>query len=379
MFGKNPDNKQSVTPFGGNASLAQRRAFLASQNERKGGGGGGKYMKELRLSEQAERVRLIAGNYPVQYRGEFGTASEPAEILETTLEWYPFVQHERGVRNGDNYSFEWKFTCSGGPFADTRKRQECHGCVAWYECTKEERKKYYSKRNFNAITALHYRAYHEIEQESASGARFKDWEPCVGRGCPRCAEKVPSVPYRILPLVLGSAHFETLMAYNKSVGEMCSACSNGEIRSLAWLCGNEACGTDIIDMSSTTLQDSEILEKSNKPIRCPACGETSYMREFVECTGCSEPVRATLFDVDLDLQKVRLPNAESTVLQVPRTGRPGRLPDTLAAAATPLDLVKLYGPADLKTQLDKINKTNSSSAPAPGGRGYQPRSPVTSR
>lgn len=355
MFGKDPNAITRVNPYGGSISLQQRKALMdqRAQGKIEGGSKFTQFVPEMELTASNVRVRLLAGKYSTLIRGEVPDGYRvdvdhppPVETVET--EYLPFVRHTRADRGGGgDYKFHWKFVCSGGPWYLSRNREPCLGCDHhWDYSTKEARKKAFTTQALNAFSVLDYRKHHTVEKTSKRGKKYTEYVPCLGRACTLCAARTPSVPYHVKPLVLGKEHFDTLLSFNEQAGCMCRSCGEGEVRTIAWLCGS--CKDALIDMDTTQLSDEDIRKLSMSIMECAACHHRGFPMECVECTKCSNPQRATIFDVDFDIKK-QLVGADKSILQCSNMSRPGPVAEAYRSVIG-LELDKIYAPPSLEFQ-----------------------------
>jgi hypothetical protein len=184
---------------------------------------------------------------------------------------------------------------------------------------------------------------------------------------------------------MGYGHYNTLLSRQDQIGRNCVSCGGTNcIRTLAWLCRNTECGNAVIDLTTTELSPDDIQKLTKKVTTCPFCRHLGYLEEYVECDNCTpvgrNPVRATLFDVDMNVMRVE--NAarndgkkSGTTLQVSQWTEARAIPERYAEMVKkvfPLD--RIYCP----TPLDQQAKMLKLPLPSVGGAPPAPvRAPMT--
>ena len=175
----------------------------------------------------------------------------------------------------------------------------------------------------------------------------------------------------VLHWSMGSNYWNTLIEFDPYVGRSCRTCGGRDcIVSDWWGCSH--CGAPIIDMRVTELSPSQIDDITCNPCRCAECGQVMFPKEYVSCSNCQNPARATLFDVRLQLKIT--PGATSTQNQLTIVGwsNPAPIDQRFAAITKPMDLPKLFAPDSLERQAQilQLDTGNNKTAQAPAYREY---------
>jgi len=217
-----------------------------------------------------------------------------------------------------------------------------------------------------------------------TGKQYYDWE-MANPNDPSYAQYVHKQGH-LLPWPMGKTHKEYLLDYHKkTIQNDCAGCgSQGTIRSVSRHCGNPNCEALIYEASNTTITP-EVREKIDlEPFTCSVCGETHYTTELIECAGCASkgttPVRATIFDVDLEVSASKTPDGSQTNLIVLNRSAPRPIqiadPELLARVQKPMDLLSKFAATPVEEQ-DKMWPFRDAPPPmqTPNvgqGAGYMP-------
>lgn len=354
-FGKNPDQLAKVTPFGGN--YRQRVARATRNNRPKQQRAFRRFNEEFKPNEfRPDHIRLIPGMYKVELVDDSG------EVYIDELPWWQYVDHFHGP-------LKKSCICSAGPMRFSRQHaQPCHGCSLYWEDYNARKSLPKNQKGPNRIsmrqmyvyTVLDYGVYHKIERTDASGnlilskktqQPYFDWVKCAQVGCQGCQMGKESKQGHVMPWPMGRSHFETLDGYAEYVGNSCASCGGRDcIQSVSWSCANPECQALIVDLATTHLTQDQLNEMIKEPVVCHACNARTYLQENYSCNSCSSPMRASIFDVDLEVRRKKSAEGKGTQLVVPRTGDPTPIDPQFAEIAKPLPLEKLYAPDSLEYQ-----------------------------
>lgn len=381
-FGKNPAGLNNVGSF-----RQASHTFNQHRNERKfkkkNGGGPPSWVNEYRPStDDVDVIRVLQGSYVVD---DVDAAS--GELVKVNLTFWPFVEHfdARSKRRS---------VCSGGPHHNDRNnRQPCYGCDLFWSSMKtnpvtgKREKGFMGKRDMAAFTVFDYSKYHKVEQidrqtgqvrTNDAGQPFYNWVKCSksseGRGvCDACDAGKETKQGHRLHWPMGSDHYNTLLSYDEAVGRACVVCGQKDvIRNDAWLCSNQECGEAIID-DRTRLTKKEIDAVVYKPCKCKVCGTEGFLTELIHCMNCTPagrtPKRATIFDVDLKVQRVEdASNSNRTTLSIVGFSEPKPIAKQFAEMAKPEDLTRIYAPTPLAKQAALFQVPHNATAEAPPQR-----------
>lgn len=353
-----PQMSNQVVGFGG--SMMQVAADAA--RKRKRGGSSRPYWADAFKPNEmvADTIRLVPGDYTTLRVGDND------QLYEVHTEWWEYIEHYHGVlqRSG---------ICSAGPHAYGKPslRQPCHGCDidrAAYEERKAAGKKGrgpISKSRKYAVNVIDMGVFHKVPQlddkgyykmNEKTGQPYLRWSKCKGVGCQECQISQENKRGRIQPWHMSRAHFLSLLGYARSIGTCCTTClGRGVISTVSWHCGNPQCGAVVFDMATTTANLEQIMEIVNKPYHCMHCGTTMFPVERIRCVNCeargTQPRRATIFDVDMQVRAVRTGDGEQTNLMVEATSDPKPIDQEFQELLQYApDLSKLCSPTPLEEQ-----------------------------
>jgi hypothetical protein len=164
---------------------------------------------------------------------------------------------------------------------------------------------------------------------------------------------------------------ETIEGYDDIIGKMCKNCGAGPdaIRRRALLC--QKCGEAIVDCNSTNVALAEQQKMLFKDVPCTTCGHVAPLRSYDECCGCNNPVRACIFDVDVNIGRMQS-TGNSTQLIFSSWSQPH--PIDASYKIHPLPLATMYAPDTLETQqkrfnlsLDEVEEADMSEPERPEG------------
>lgn len=372
-FGKDKSQLDKVAPYN-QGSFQQRSAQFRARQTAQHKQGGSRFMRSFKPSvEDVDLIRVIPGQYAIEIGNPDGS------IDPMTLEYFPFVEHFHAT-------LERSCQCSGGPLHFVKgKRAECIGCDKYYEGggyddSGKRKRGPMSKRDMVAFTVLHYWPYHKVEalddkgnpRKNDKGESYYDWNTCLGRGCDMCRKGIDKKPGHIMPWAMGTSHFNVLVGtYSDSIGKSCNNCGGKDtISAVAWLCGNPKCGEAVIDLRETEMRDTEIRRITQSPVKCPACGTQDMLREYIECKGCKDAHRATIFDVDLNVKRERTGEGNQTQLLVTSFSNPKPVDKEFEDMAKPLPLDKIYGPTPIDRQQKIFEARGDDKQARPGAKPY---------
>lgn len=370
-FGRDPNALKNIPSFGG-ATMQQRKAFQQEHGRRPSGG------RARRFSEEYKPPMMPGSHWGRLIPGAFATkvpVDDKGNLTEMTLEYMTFIEHYDGRT-------ERSCTCSGGPLNEFKGlRDPCHGCDLFYQKA-DGGKKRMSKRSMYAFSFLHYAPYHKVDSIDSNGQirinqntnePYVDWVPCIGRTCPDCPRAKETVNGRVRPWVMGDAHFTTLVdSFGMNVGQSCANCCNqGSIFTQAWVCSNPQCRDAIIEIAKTQMSDEDILKVTRKPMLCPRCQQMVLPQEAYGCQGCQNARRATIFDVDICVQRVDASRygGNQTALVITQFTQPRAIDQQYASIAKPLPLNNMFAPTPLEVQ-ERLFKIQGGTPVT--NQGYRP-------
>jgi hypothetical protein len=388
-FGKKSEDLANISPYGG--SLHQKMGYSARrpQVEKRVSVS---YSSQFQPSEhRKDLVRLIPGNYTVEKADGQGNIFEVPNM--------PFTQHAEHFFA----ALKKSCICSAGPLrASKQHARPCHGCAIYWEDWNIRQSKgkgattpnRISVRDIWVFNVLDYGLFHKIDQiDKRTGQPainpntdqpYYEWV----RDEPKTAALArESKQGHVMPWLIGYRYFEILRTYSRDIERGCVSCGSADsITTMGWECG--ACGVNVIDPFKTELNPEQIEELTTEPVTCGSCGVNGFLQEKLKCVGkvlhpetgekmpCDNPVRATLYDVDLLLTRQKSQHEKGTQLVVLQRSDPKTLPDEWVKIAKPLPLDKMYKPDTLETQAARFNIQPLPAAPSqPGLPGPPPPQP----
>jgi hypothetical protein len=375
-FGKDSSQLGNV---GNYRQMAMTQVHRGNGGGNRGGGGGmPTFVDRFKPSTTEEDfIRLVAGNFTII------SAVDKENTVQRVLPFMTFTEHFDGQT-------KQSCTCSAGPFAHMKdKKQPCRGCDMFWEFKKPDGKPgaRMSKRDMFAFSIIHYAPYAHVPQldrrtgqvrTNSEGKPFMEWKRVYRHEKAQYDGYEQKTAHR-LHWPMGTEHYGVLWEYDDKIGQSCSACSGVKtITPISWNCSNPDCGEEIIDMESTTLPPEEIKKITfSEDTTCPRCRTKGFLKEIVSCKNCTpigrEPKRATLFDVDMHVQrKPANDGSDKTALLVTGWSEPRPIEAQYAELAKPLMLDKIYAPTPWDKQVEKFGPPTSMPARTPVNGGTVP-------
>lgn len=368
-FGKDNSHLGNIPAYGGSFSQRAKTQARRPPNKGGGGGGGGVYWRDTYKPPEHTQdiIRLVAGNYDIQL-------SHDGETIVTEAQPYvPYREHHNGDRG---------VICSGGPlFASKKGALPCPGCVIFWEDVAIRKAKKASGdttkgpnrvgcRDLYAFNVWDYGLYYKVPQVDKATGQFRmnqkgepfyDWE----KGHPNDPSK-QGLEYKyghLLAFPMGETYKTTILTWDTKVGHSCRSCSSlDSIVTVMKLCGNPQCRQPIYDPNNCTLTPEQRQQIDDYPYACQHCQQTNYVNEIIQCTRCQNPVRATIFDVDIQVQRMGT-KGQQTFLQIFNNSepRPIQIADpAILATVKPLDLLKKFAPTPPELQYKILGITPSA-------------------
>lgn len=391
-FGKDEGHLANIPPHGGN--FIQRAKNHAKRPARTGGGSG--RMPHWKDGFKPSLVypslgRLVPGAYKQQVTHDGETV---VEETFTYVKWREHVSKSSGSPRSA--------ICSGGPlFASKQKALPCEGCTVYWEDYRERQAKKargdktrgpnrMSCRDQYSYTWFDYAPYWkmpDIDRQTGqprmnpnTNEPYYHWETGSVND-PKFAGKEWKQGH-LLSWSMGSTYQDVLIMQAKQIGQHCNTCKGMNcVTTLMKICGNPQCGQFIYDPNNTTLTTEQQNAIDYDRYTCPQCQQTNYVDEVIECRNCTPqghtPQRASIFDVDLQVQAVGNPGSQ-TFLQILTTSQPRPLqiqdPKVLESVK-PLDLLKKFAPTPIERQR-QIWNIQVRNAPIVGQQPGQPPMPM---
>jgi hypothetical protein len=359
-FNKQPMQAADV---GGWRQRSKSRDIAKKATFRSGGFVGSRFSGIFKPPLQGTALlRVVPGQYKVARAvkmtdGKYGLQTE-------NLEYYECVEHYDGRTKKSTI-------CSAGPIWFRKQyAQDCIPCKAYWNSPtndKGRRAGRFSRRDLFVFTVLVYGPFIQVEQtdyrtglvklSEKTGKAYTEWVP-KQPGLIALQEKEG----HIMHWPVGYGHMQVIQGYDKLIGQTCSHCHTRDgIRRRALLCAK--CGTDIVDCVSTNVQLAQQEKMLEEDTRCTHCGHDAPLQEFIECITCSQPVRASLFDVDITVQAMETTGQRQLIV----TQWSDPHPIDASYKAKPLNLPGMYQPDTLETQENRFGLSLSEADEIGGG------------
>lgn len=390
-FGKDTSilNKiASKGTYGGGGSFGQR--VNAAQQSR-GGGGVGKrrgpppFITQFRptLGTVPDTIRVLLGNYANEvYNRNLDVDDHPSAGF--SLREDPFLimadHYHAGLRRGG--------ICSGGEaWFNPKRARPCAGC----EINREDRarrrdegteddeneERLINRSRKFVFSIFDFGRYHEVPAmmdgveriNQRTGKPYTNWEKCGRVGCLHCRERRLTKEGHLTHWPLNNTQMRIVMHAHGVANRHCKLCrATNSIQSRSWMC--PGCQNDIIDVATTEMSAEDVDKLALEAYSC-GCGFNGFLVETVACSSCLEEgfaadapggmegtpqnMRATLFDVNIDVSLVPGPEGSNNkVLQVSNVSAPVEIPEQFVKLAKPMDLYNLYQPDEYKTQCERF-------------------------
>jgi hypothetical protein len=314
------------------------------------------------------KIRIIPGQYKVQRAVDLG--NDKWGLKTEVVEYYETAEHF------DGRSKRTTICSAGAIWFKKQFAQPCIGCRAYFASPKNDqghRQGRFNRREIFIFSLLEYGTFAKVEQVDKNGLlRISEK---TGKAYTEWVRKTPGLQGildekegHVQHWTVGHGHMEVIQGYDSIIGRICTTCGTRDsIQRRALLCSNPRCGTDIVDCRSTVIQPADQDKMLCSDVECPHCHTVAPLQEFVECVACSNPARASIFDVDIDVQRLDTPG--QTQLLFTSWSHPH--PIDPAYKVKPLDLPTIFQPDSLEKQEHYFQMT-LEEAEALGGEEFTP-------
>jgi hypothetical protein len=214
---------------------------------------------------------------------------------------------------------------------------KCLGCQMMDEGAKN-----INRRVMHAFNGLHMIWFHLVPATdktgkpmvTKAGQPLMNYEPCKGRACPLCKQKVEKIFGKQVYLQVGVGHFDNIVGFGAEIERSC-ACG-GRLLPVTFSCAK--CNAILLDVSESEMDDETLYQWAKQQHQCSECNHTDILISEDECDKCSTPRKLEIFDVTVDIK--RQGDGPKTTIQIPRW-EAEELPDELKEKAelVPLDKV----------------------------------------
>lgn len=359
------------------ATFGKTAAMVSQNTQRRTGRGGNRFSNAYHPPlKRTDTVRLVAGEYTLKL------ADEQANVIEVPNTFWTYEEHFDGRTSKSS-------VCSGGPLHKIPGRREpCAPCDKFWEevrNTKRGDARRWSKRTMFAFNVFVFGLFAEVDQidrrtgrarVDQNGKTFKEWAPCADLR-PAQYAGAPTKEGHLMQWPMGTEHYHTLLAFNAKIEQACKSCgtrtvkrkgqaSKPAIYAAGYLC--PSCQEEVIDLDRTELDAESIQQLISHPMKCPSCKEMVEAVEVLGCHHCTEPKRASIYDVDLEVQRVAANDgSKRTQLVISGFSDPYAFEgEALAAIERPYDLPQVYAPLPYEKQFEYFGITDEGSSDEDG-------------
>lgn len=377
MFGKDQSRIQSL---GGNWTQ-RAKAHAAKKSGGRGGGGGGFHWRDnLQITEEmsGDFIRVIDGNFLQEFLAEDGET-----VITDTLPYLAIREHT----DFDKHSC----ICSGGVRWFSKEfALECPSCVEFWACVAERKAKKArgdTSKGPNRMNVTDksvwpvwdYGWYSQVSDTNKEGQLSinpKTQQPYTSwvKGHPQLLAQQGRQVHawkqgHLIPWVLYETQKTWLMGENLFIGQGCKSCgARDAIVCAAKVC--RGCRAPIYDPNNTTLTREQREQLEKNPFTCPQCKLVAFIDEQLYCRQCPNPVRTSIFDVVLQVQKQMLADNKSMLRRINHSD-----PQPLLEAMDLKPIIEKFKPTPPETQRSFMRLTAAAvpQQQVPGPNSYQPQ------
>lgn len=370
-------------------NLRQQMQRSTKKTQRGGGGGAPYYVNNYQPPKVgSDIIRLIPGHYKMPRIDDHAKDFVRDEHNQPVFDEYPYFKYT------EYYHAVKERSCIGSEGWLGNFKGKGEPCIAadwyWWEwrqrrATGAKNPNAMSRREKWVITVLVEAPFYKVPQVDRQTGQVRmntntnqpyfDWK----QGSKRGKDEYALAGYEhkdghLMHWSLGYGHWKTLIEYADSLSNDCRSChGQGTINELALLC--QSCGDAVVDFSSTTLSDEDLLKIRNDEVTCPHCKYHGYLEDLIQCGSCGNGDRATMFDYDLEVKRVETAGqgGNQTVLQIVRAIGPKPIDNLYGEdMRKPLPLEKIFAPTELSKQEDLFGRPPSEDTQAQPDNTRQP-------
>lgn len=322
-YGKNDSQIARIGTYGATASQQMGNAARRQSGPRKGSPS---WANNYHPSEGSpDSIRLI----PIDFKAERIDKST-GQVFEEVVPWREYVEHFYATKKRG-------FTCSGGVFymSDRKRAKPCRGCDLWRDEADERRRieneTGVKPQNPNSISSSSKYAFvvlqmgwffkgyrydeHGRIKMGNNNQPFMDWmkyddqHQGIYQGTQaELAQRGKSVEVQqglVQSWPVNFTQFNTLINFADMIQKHCKNCGGMNcIYTQTWQCPN--CSTPTFMGNESTMPQDKIKDVVNGTVLCRNCNQEAYPRAIQQCQHCSNPSPATLYDVDLYIQTMKV-------------------------------------------------------------------------
>jgi hypothetical protein len=387
-YGKNDSHLTRIGGYGATASQQMGNATRRQQGPKKGSPS---WANNFQPSEGSpDYIRLIPGNFQADR-----VNSETGQAYIEEVPWFECAEHFHGTN-------KQSIMCSAGiNYMNQKLAEPCRGCDIWHEdmaARKEiEQRTGVKPQGPNRIgrsskyvflvldMAWFFKGFRldehgRVKVNQNTGKPFEDWikyneahhnEYLYASGeASRQGKQLEMRHGMVQTWPVGFNQFGTLSGFADIVQKHCRSCGGQNcVHTSGWSCPN--CNAPTI---TTSLPPDEVKKLVSKAVYCSNCKTMAYPRPIMVCTNCPNPMPATLYDVDMQVQNVRV--NKNRQLIIPWMSNPRPVDPEFAEAMKKIpDVLTKFAPTSMEEQIAKFgHPPQSAQAPAPQQWG-QPQQP----
>lgn len=369
-FGKDDSHLGRIGTFGATTAQQMGNAGRRQQGPRKGAPPwAGNYTPS---EGTPDLVRLIPGKYEAERIDE-----QTGAVFLEEVAWFEHTEHFHG-------GLKRSSICSAGVHRMSKdKAQPCRACTIFWEDFRErqriEREKGVKPQGPKRISASSKYAFLVLDMgwffkgvrtdnqgkaktNSNTGQPFLDWIKYTGHH--QDAEFSSSGEKRngmVFPWPLNFTQFGTLSGYADIVQRHCKSCGGQNcIHTSGYTC--PTCNAPTFRQQDSSVPPDRIKEIVSRPMPCWNCKNSNYPRATLSCMNCQYPAPSTLYDVDMQVQKVKV--RENNNIIIPWMSGPRPVDQAYANALKYIpDLPKKFAPTPYEEQLQIYGEPQPTAVP----------------
>lgn len=382
-FGKQDGHLAKIGGYGATQTQQMGNASRRQSGPRKGSP---VWANNFQPSEGSpDYIRLIPGEYDAERIDETS-----GQLFMESVPWFEYTEHYHGTNKSS-------ITCSGGVFrmTDRKKAKPCRGCDIWREDFDERKRieqqsgikpqgpnriSFSSKYVFLVLDmAWFFKGYRldehgRVRVNKNTNQPYTDWikynqehhnEYLYASGeAARSGKQLEMRNGMVQTWPLGFTQFGTLSGFADVVQKHCRSCGNQNcISTTGWAC--PTCNAPSVE---TTLSQEDLKKLVSKTLRCRHCNNIGYPKAIQQCGYCPNPQPANLYDVDMQVQTVKVNKTRQLIF--PWMSAPRQVDQTYSDALKKLpDVLKKFSPTSYEEQIAMFgHPANQGQAPAPHGQ-----------
>jgi hypothetical protein len=377
-YGKDDRNVSRIGTYGATSSQQMGNAARRQSGPRRSSPS---WANNYHPSEGTpDTIRLIPGDFKAE---RIDSAS--GQVFEEPVPWFEYTEHFYATKKQG-------MTCSGGVFrmSDRKRAQPCRGCDVWREDADERRRiegetgvkpqspnriSFSSKYAFIVLqTGWFFKGYRYDEhgriKMGNNNQPYMDWIRYIDTNYGIYSATQADLQSRnkavevqqglVQSWPVNFTQFNTLIGFAEMIQKHCKNCGGMNcIYTQTWLCPH--CSTPTFMANESTMPQDKIKEVVNGIVNCRNCKQNGYPKAIQQCQHCTTPTPATLYDVDLYMQVMKV--NKTNQLHLAGTSAPKPVDGVFAELLKKLpDMERKFAPTPYDEQVTLLG-------PAPGAQG----------